>query len=84
MARDDSPGLAAARLEVGKALANFAKVYRAENGDDAPILEGWAAIVTYTTVDLTAQDVSGTLWVVPTDQVRALTVGMFTEASRGF
>ncbi len=85
MAVDDSPELAAARLAVERAVRDFIRLYAAqEHGIKDPIIEGWACAVEYTSIELTEEDKSGFNCIVPHDQTRSLTVGLFASAYRGF
>lgn len=81
----DSPELAEARDAVSAAVLRFARLRAAEVHDQADIvLEGYAVALEYTSVDLAQSDRSAGLSIVPNDQPRSMSIGLFTDAARHF
>ena len=77
MAGLDSPERSKAREELDRAVRNFVEVYAREQGvTDNPIVIGWAGIAEYTSVELTAEESTGTVTMVPDDQYAATTRGL--------
>lgn len=81
----ESLELAEARAGVQKAIQNYANVFARERHDFTDvIIEGWAAAVEYTCVELVQDDRSGHLNIVPNDQPRAMSIGLMTIGWKEF
>ena len=89
---EESEARAAARLAVGKAITEYARVWARERDlpdDDSliitdPIVEGWAVTAAVTSTELAQADAEAHFTIMPNGQGRTLTLGLFWEQARDF